>query len=49
MKDFIIHLGRRVRIPPTIQIKHEIMRIVLDAPGPQPPAPVSIPTSPNTP
>ena len=48
MKDFVIHLGRRFPIPPTVQIKHEIMRIVLDAPGQPPAAPGAIPTSPIT-
>lgn len=49
MKDFVIHLGRRFPIPPTVQIKHEIMRIVLDTPVQRPAAPASVPPSPITP
>jgi hypothetical protein len=49
VKDFIIHLGRRVRIPPTVQIKHEIMRMVLDAPDRKPAPQVAIPTGIITP
>ena len=44
MKDYYIRFGRRFVIPSTVQIKHEIMRVVLDNPvlpalqtSPQPP------------
>jgi hypothetical protein len=47
MKDFTIRFGRRFAIPSTVQIKHEIMRIVLDVPGRQLP-PVTVPNSPIT-
>jgi hypothetical protein len=32
MRDFYIRFGRRFAIPSTVQIKHEIMRIVLPDP-----------------
>jgi hypothetical protein len=42
MKDFYIRFGRRFPIPPTVQIKHEIMHIVLaERDPPQQPADLS--------
>lgn len=41
MRDFYIRFGRRFAIPSTVQIKHEIMRIVLPDPG----QPATIPAS----